>query len=66
VQNPNVVYDEKEALIRVNILSEDEITAFAATMVQRDVKHERLYALTQPAPTASTTNTAPSRHNWWN
>jgi len=49
VQNPNVVYDEKEALLRVNILDEDEINAFAATMVQRDVKHEKLYALTQPA-----------------
>ena len=49
VQNPDVVYDEKALLDQANILSEEEITQFAETIVQRDVKHEKLYALTQPA-----------------
>lgn len=49
VQDPDVVYDEKERLDRAGILDEDEIERFAETMVRRSVKHEELYALTQPA-----------------
>ena len=49
VQSPDVVYDEKEALERANILDAQEIQRFAETMVRREVKHEALYALTQPA-----------------
>ncbi len=49
VQNPDVVYDEKERLGQANILDNEEIERFAEAMVRRDVKHEQLYALTQPA-----------------
>lgn len=49
VQNPDVIYDEKERLDQANILDSEEIERFAQVMVQRNVKHERLYALTQPA-----------------
>ena len=44
-----MVYDEKARLDQANILDPEEITHFATAMVQRNVKHERLYALTQPA-----------------
>ncbi len=49
VQDPNVVYDEKQALEKVGILDPDEIDRFAEATVQRHAKHEKLYALTQPA-----------------
>jgi type I restriction enzyme, R subunit len=49
VQDPNVVYDEKQALDQTGLLDEDEIEHFASASVDRHVTHERLYALTQAA-----------------
>jgi len=49
VQNPDIVYDEKQVLEQAGILDEDEIKRFAEVIVERDVKHERLYAHTQAA-----------------
>jgi type I restriction enzyme, R subunit len=49
VQDPNVVYDEKQAIEQAGILDEGEIERFAEAITERHVKHERLYALTQAA-----------------
>jgi type I restriction enzyme, R subunit len=49
VQNPDVVYDEKQALDQAGLLDQDEIDRFAEATVDRHVTHEHLYALTQAA-----------------
>ena len=49
VQNLDIVYDEKQALDKAGILDDGEIERFAEAITERHVKHEKLYALTQPA-----------------
>ncbi|HEX7005394.1 MAG TPA: type I restriction endonuclease [Trueperaceae bacterium] len=49
VQDPNVVYDEKQRLEQAGILHADEIERFAEEIVKKSVPHEKLYAHTQAA-----------------
>lgn len=49
VQDVNVVYDLKRTLDATNIYEPQEVSAFAEAIVQKNVTHERLYTITQPA-----------------
>lgn len=49
VQDANVVYDIKQTLDAAHIYETRDIEAFAEAVLSRDVTHERLYTITQPA-----------------
>lgn len=49
VQNPNIVYDIKQRLDGMLIYQAAEVAAFGAAIVDRNVTHQQIYALTQPA-----------------
>ena len=49
VQDPNIVYDIRQRLDGMLIYESSEVAAFGAAIVERNVTHQRLYALTQPA-----------------
>lgn len=49
IQDTNIVYDLKQTLDAVHIYETKEIEAFAEAMVAKEVTHERLYTITQPA-----------------
>jgi type I restriction enzyme R subunit len=49
VQDPNVVYDEKQQLEQAGILRSEEIERFATDLVKWGTKHEKLFAHTQAA-----------------
>ncbi len=49
VQDVNVVYDLKRTLDATNLYEPQEVAAFAEAIVQKNVTHERLYTITQPA-----------------
>lgn len=49
VQDPNIVYDIRQRLDGMLIYERAEVAAFGAAIVERNVTHQKLYALTQPA-----------------
>ena len=49
VQDANVVYDLKQKLDAMHLYEPSEIEAFASAIVDKNVTHERLFTLTQPA-----------------
>lgn len=49
VQDANVVYDLKQTLDAANIYEPQEVEAFAQVIVGKNVTHEKLYTITQPA-----------------
>lgn len=49
VQDPNIVYDIKERLDGMHIYESSEVEAFGNAIVDKNVTHQKLYALTQPA-----------------
>lgn len=49
VQDPNVVYDIKQRLDGMLLYEASEVEAFGKAIVDRNVTHQRLFALTQPA-----------------
>ncbi len=49
VQDANVVYDLKQSLDAAHIYESQEVQAFADAIVSKNVTHEKLYTITQPA-----------------
>ncbi|MEN9475003.1 MAG: hypothetical protein RIS48_1723, partial [Pseudomonadota bacterium] len=49
VQDANVVYDLKQTLDAAHIYEPQEVEAFADAIVSKNVTHEKLYTITQPA-----------------
>ena len=49
IQDPNIVYDIKQRLDGMFIYEAAEIEAFGEAIVDRNVTHQKLYSLTQPA-----------------
>lgn len=49
MQDPNIVYDIRQRLDGMLIYESGEVAAFGAAIVERNVTHQKLYALTQPA-----------------
>lgn len=49
IQDPNIVYDIKQRLDGMFIYEAAEIDAFGEAIVDRNVTHQKLYSLTQPA-----------------
>lgn len=49
VQDVNVVYDLKQKLDAMHLYEPSEVEAFATAIVDKNVTHERLFTLTQPA-----------------
>lgn len=49
VQDANVVYDLKQSLDAAHIYEPQEVQAFADAIVSKNVTHEKLYTITQPA-----------------
>lgn len=49
VQDPNIVYDIKQRLDGMHIYEAGEVGAFGIAVVDKDVTHQKLYTLTQPA-----------------
>lgn len=48
VQDPNIVYDIKQRLDGMHLYEASEVEAFGAAVVDKNVTHQKLYALTQP------------------
>lgn len=49
VQDPNIVYDIKQRLDGMLIYETSEVVAFGDAIVDKNVTHQKLYSLTQPA-----------------
>ncbi|WP_242487797.1 type I restriction endonuclease subunit R [Pseudomonas sp. TH31] len=49
IQDPNIVYDIKQRLDEMYLYDSAEVAAFGDAIVDRNVTHQKLYALTQPA-----------------
>ncbi|CDF81904.1 type I restriction-modification system endonuclease [Pseudomonas knackmussii B13] len=49
IQDPNIVYDIKQRLDGMFIYEQGEVEAFGNAIVDLNVTHQKLYALTQPA-----------------
>jgi type I restriction enzyme R subunit len=49
VQDPNIVYDIKQRLDGMHIYETREVEAFGEAVVDKNVTHQKLYTLTQPA-----------------
>jgi type I restriction enzyme R subunit len=49
VQDPNIVYDIKQRLDAMYLYESSEVEAFGAAVVDKNVTHQKLYTLTQPA-----------------
>lgn len=49
IQDPNIVYDIKQRLDGMFIYETGEVEAFGDVIVDKNVTHQKLYSLTQPA-----------------
>ena len=49
VQDPNIVYDIKQRLDGMHLYETKEVEAFGEAVVDKNVTHQKLYTLTQPA-----------------
>jgi len=49
IQNPNIVYDMKDRLDDMQIYEDEEVRQFGISLTERNVSHQKLYSLTQPA-----------------